>query len=70
MQETLQYLAHLPFLTEFLLIFSLVLMGMDIRKLYRYATMDEKPKDFRFRYILPGITLFTLGFMLLRESVN
>ncbi len=68
MQDTIQYLAHLPGLTAFLLLFSCVLIGMDLRKLYRYATMTEKPKNFRFRYILPGITIFTLGFMLLRVA--
>ena len=68
MENFLQTLQAVPGLGPIIVIAGIVMMAMDINKLYGVATMprDKKNKpDLRFYYILPGLFLFALGYQIL-----
>ena len=65
MEDIIGFFANIPGLDVFLILAGALMIGLDLRKLYKYAIAGDKNANFSFPYILPGIGFFTLGFMLL-----
>lgn len=60
--QLLDTLAAIPGLGIFILLSGILMIGIDVRKLYKIAIERPEHPDYRFYYILPGITFFTIGF--------
>ncbi|MDT8448212.1 MAG: hypothetical protein RRB13_15065 [bacterium] len=65
MDNFMGLLRSVPGLGALLIFSGAVLMGLDIRKLYQYATMKDRPVSFQFYYLVPGMLFFALGFMVI-----
>lgn len=65
MGNLMEFMRSVPGLGILLIFGGALLMGLDIKKLYTYATMKDRPLDFGFYYILPGLAFFALGFMVM-----
>lgn len=65
MDNIFEFLSNIPGLDVFLILAGALMIGLDLRKLYRYAVDEVEKKDFSFQFILPGLAFFTIGFMLM-----
>ncbi|OGG99469.1 MAG: hypothetical protein A2600_01620 [Candidatus Lambdaproteobacteria bacterium RIFOXYD1_FULL_56_27] len=65
MDNLLPTLAAIAGLPQLLLVAGLVMVGIDLRNLYRLALAPKRPDKLRFYYIIPGLALFAFGWELL-----
>ena len=67
--QFIDFIKNIPGLGVFLFASGVLMMTLDIKKLVSIAFAKTETRDFRFFYILPGITFFTVGFMLMMDKL-
>ena len=68
MENILLSLNTIPGLGPAVMLIALLMIGLDVKKLYAIATAPKdktKKPDLRFFYILPGLFLFAFGYEIL-----